>query len=175
LARKGSGKIFLDYLQLCTGETGKSSTRDQELGGVCRALKGSAMKYQIPVTAGCQFGRKVEERKPARGMLSDLRESGNIEQDANLVLSLYRPEYYGADVDENGENTKGKCELGILKYRGGALLDPSGNGRLVNTRYDPGLHKFYDWGEAEQKDWKPIKPGKWRHEKNDDFEALLNS
>ncbi len=95
--------------------------REQEIGSISRALKSVAKELNVPVIALSQLSRAVENRPGAskRPMLSDLRESGSIEQDADMVLFLYRPEYYGLTEDENGMPTQGVGEVIIAKHRNG--------------------------------------------------------
>ncbi|MGF7080525.1 replicative DNA helicase [Mucilaginibacter sp. UYCu711] len=116
--------IIIDYLQLMQGKSadGKGGgNREQEIGSISRALKSVAKELNVPVIALSQLSRAVESRPGAskRPMLSDLRESGSIEQDADMVLFLYRPEYYGLDVDEDNNPTKGVGEIIIAKHRNG--------------------------------------------------------
>lgn len=115
--------LIIDYLQLIKGvsETGRQTTRDQEIGSITRTLKGIAKELDIPVIALSQLSRSVETRGGLkRPMLSDLRESGSIEQDADVVAFLYRPEYYKIQQDEDGFSTHGLCEVIIEKHRGGS-------------------------------------------------------
>src|ERR1700742_1379615 len=115
--------IIIDYLQLMQGKgEGKGGgNREQEIGSISRALKSVAKELNVPVIALSQLSRAVENRPGAskRPMLSDLRESGSIEQDADMVLFLYRPEYYGMTEDEDGNNTQGVGEVIIAKHRNG--------------------------------------------------------
>lgn len=114
--------VIVDYLQLMHGKNdGKGGNREQEIGSISRSLKSVAKELNIPVIALSQLSRAVESRPGSskRPMLSDLRESGSIEQDADMVLFLYRPEYYGNDVDESGQSTKGLGEVIIAKHRNG--------------------------------------------------------
>jgi replicative DNA helicase len=110
-------------LQLMSGKTdGKGGgNREQEIGSISRALKMVAKELQVPVIALSQLSRAVESRPGGskRPMLSDLRESGSIEQDADMVLFLYRPEYYGLEFDEDNNPTKGVGEIIIAKHRNG--------------------------------------------------------
>ena len=104
------------------GGDGKGSgNREQEIGSISRALKSVAKELNVPVIALSQLSRAVENRPGAskRPMLSDLRESGSIEQDADMVLFLYRPEYYGLEVDEDNNPTQGVGEIIIAKHRNG--------------------------------------------------------
>ena len=114
--------IIIDYLQLMSGDTGQGSgNREQEIASISRALKGLAKELDVPVIALSQLSRAVETRGgDKRPQLSDLRESGSIEQDADMVMFLYRPEYYGITEDESG-STAGLGEIIISKHRNGAL------------------------------------------------------
>jgi len=114
--------IIIDYLQLMHGKSdGKGGNREQEIGSISRALKSVAKELNVPVIALSQLSRAVENRPGGskRPMLSDLRESGSIEQDADMVLFLYRPEYYGLEVDEDNNPTQGVGEVIIAKHRNG--------------------------------------------------------
>jgi replicative DNA helicase len=116
--------VIVDYLQLMHGKAdGKGGNREQEIGSISRALKSVAKELNIPVIALSQLSRAVESRPAAskRPQLSDLRESGSIEQDADMVLFLYRPEYYGLTEDEAGNSTAGIAEIIIAKHRNGEL------------------------------------------------------
>jgi replicative DNA helicase len=112
--------VVVDYLQLMKGEAG--GNREQEIASISRALKGVAKELNIPVVALSQLSRGVETRGgDKRPQLSDLRESGSIEQDADIVMFLYRPEYYKITVDEEGMPTQGLAEVIIAKHRNGSL------------------------------------------------------
>jgi replicative DNA helicase len=116
--------IIIDYLQLMRGsDIGKGMTnREQEIATISRNLKGLAKELSVPVIALSQLSRATEQRGgDKRPMLSDLRESGSIEQDADMVMFLYRPEYYGIEVDEDNNPTKGVGEVIIAKHRNGSL------------------------------------------------------
>jgi replicative DNA helicase len=116
--------VIIDYLQLMSGSSGdgKNSNREQEISNISRALKGMAKELSVPVIALSQLSRAVETRGGSKKpQLSDLRESGAIEQDADMVTFIYRPEYYGILEDENGASLKGVAELIIAKHRHGAL------------------------------------------------------
>ncbi|MEJ7694116.1 replicative DNA helicase [Daejeonella sp.] len=114
--------IIIDYLQLMHGKSdGKGGNREQEIGSISRALKSVAKELNVPVLALSQLSRAVENRPGGskKPMLSDLRESGSIEQDADMVLFLYRPEYYGLTEDEQGRSTVGIGEVIVAKHRNG--------------------------------------------------------
>lgn len=115
--------IGIDYIQLINGRIGNvPMNRDQEIGIITRMLKSLAKKLNIPVIAISSLNRSVETRGgDKRPQLADLRESGNIESDADLVIFLYRPEYYKITVDEDGMPTNGKSEYIFAKHRNGAL------------------------------------------------------
>ena len=112
--------IFIDYIQLMEGRE-KGMNREQEISKISRTLKIIAKELKIPVIALSQLSRAVEQRSDKRPLLSDLRESGAIEQDADKVLFLYRPEYYGETEDEWGNSTKGLTEIIVAKHRNGAI------------------------------------------------------
>ncbi|MFT3706014.1 MAG: replicative DNA helicase [Agriterribacter sp.] len=116
--------VIIDYLQLMSGTGDKrSSNREQEISTISRNLKGLAKELGIPIIALSQLSREVEKRKEGDKMpqLSDLRESGAIEQDADMVMFLYRPEYYNITANEMGENNKGETHVRIAKHRNGSL------------------------------------------------------
>jgi replicative DNA helicase len=117
--------IFIDYLQLMTGPPNTHGFREQEVSAISRSLKAIAKELNIPIIALSQLNRMVETRAGSnkRPQLSDLRESGAIEQDADLVLFIHRPEYYGMTEDENGNSTQGLAEIIIAKHRNGATGD----------------------------------------------------
>jgi replicative DNA helicase len=115
--------VIIDYLQLMTGggESGRNTNREQEIASISRALKNMAKELSVPVIALSQLSRAVEVRGGAkRPQLSDLRESGSIEQDADLVAFIYRPEYYQILEDEQGQSLKGVAEFIVAKHRHGA-------------------------------------------------------
>lgn len=117
--------VVIDYLQLMTGGGSNKGggNREQEIAAISRALKGIAKELEIPVIALAQLSRAVESRPDKKPQLSDLRESGSIEQDADQVMFLYRPEYYGLTEDENGNPTQGMGYVIIGKNRHGSLED----------------------------------------------------
>ncbi len=114
--------VIVDYLQLMHGKGEGGGNREQEIGSISRALKSVAKELDVSVIALSQLSRAVESRPGQNGkrpMLSDLRESGSIEQDADMVLFLYRPEYYGIMEDESGRSNAGVGEVIIGKNRHG--------------------------------------------------------
>ncbi|MGZ3959563.1 MAG: replicative DNA helicase, partial [Flavisolibacter sp.] len=117
------GLIIIDYLQLMSGTGERNSNREQEISTISRSLKGLAKELQVPIIALSQLSREVEKRKDGNKMpqLSDLRESGAIEQDADMVMFLYRPEYYDITQDEMGDNNRGETHVRIAKHRNGSL------------------------------------------------------
>ena len=118
------GLIIIDYLQLMSG-TGenRNGNREQEISNISRNLKGLAKELQVPIIALSQLSREVEKRKDGNKMpqLSDLRESGAIEQDADMVCFMYRPEYYDVTQNEMGESNRGETHIRIAKHRNGSL------------------------------------------------------
>ena len=117
------GLIIIDYLQLMSGSGDNRSNREQEISRISRDLKGLAKELQVPIIALSQLSREVEKRKEGAKIpqLSDLRESGAIEQDADMVMFLYRPDYYELTQDQNGEVNKGDTYVKIAKHRNGSL------------------------------------------------------
>ncbi len=107
--------VFVDYLQLMQGKTGRSDSRAQEVGDISRSLKVMARELNVPVIVGSQVNRELEKRADKRPMLSDLRESGSIEQDADIVMFLYRDEVYNPETE-----FKGVAEVILAKHRNGA-------------------------------------------------------
>lgn len=112
--------IVVDYLQLVHGPKNAQS-REQEISAISRSLKALAKELDVPVMALSQLSRAVEARNPKRPMLSDLRESGAIEQDADVVMFIYRPEFYGEKETEDGQPAEGMAEVIVGKHRNGPI------------------------------------------------------
>ena len=115
--------IMIDYLQLMNANGMRFSSRQEEVSTISRSLKGLAKELDIPILALSQLNRGVENREGNEGkrpQLSDLRESGAIEQDADMVIFVHRPEYYGFKEDDHGNDLRGKAEIIIAKHRKGA-------------------------------------------------------
>lgn len=129
------GLIVVDYIQLMSGST-RTDSRVQEVSEISRGLKALARELEVPVIALSQLSRAPEQRPDRRPQLSDLRESGAIEQDADLVMFLYRPEYYYGPTDKDGKSLEGAAELIVAKQRNG----PTGTLNLYfhkeYTRFD---------------------------------------
>lgn len=162
-AKHGIEILYIDYLQLITIPTAKGMNREREISTISARLKQLAKELDIPVVALSQLSRDVEKRGGAKKpILADLRDSGSIEQDADMVMFLYRAEYYGLTTGEDGQSTKDACELGIAKYRNGETGDIDltfrgeyfrfGNkGESFDEPYDTG-HHLTPMREAFEKD-----------------------
>ena len=131
--------IIVDYLQLMTAGGNKSGNREQEISAISRSLKGIAKELKIPVIALSQVNRGVESRTSTskRPILADLRESGAIEQDADIVTFIYRPEYYKIYEWENSDDSRGQAEIIIAKHRNGSLEN-------IRLKFISNLAKFSD-------------------------------
>jgi replicative DNA helicase len=139
------GMIIIDYLQLMSGTNeNRTTNREQEISNISRNLKGLAKELNVPIIALSQLSRAVEQRGAKEGsripQLSDLRESGAIEQDADMVMFLYRPEYYDVTTSAEGENIKGLTEVKIAKHRNGSL-------ETVKLKALLHIQKFTNWDE----------------------------
>jgi len=136
--------VLIDYLQLMRGDdaNAKNGNREQEVSYISRSLKALAKVLDVPVIALSQLSRMTERRTGGsnRPMLSDLRESGSIEQDADMVMFIYRPEYYQINEWEDGEPTLGQAEIMIAKNRHGALEN-------IRLRFINDFTKFTDLNE----------------------------
>ena len=129
--------VIVDYLQLMTAGSDNRGSREQEVSTISRSLKAIAKELDIPILALSQLNRSVESREGKRPQLSDLRESGAIEQDADIVTFIHRPEYYGITEDESGNSLIGVAEIIIAKHRNGATGD-------VHLSFKKELAKFSD-------------------------------
>jgi replicative DNA helicase len=137
------GIIIIDYLQLMSGLKDRNGNREQEISTISRNLKALAKELHVPIIALSQLSRDVEKRGGKKEpQLADLRESGAIEQDADMVMFMYRPEYYEIKANEMGDSTHGLTELKIAKHRNGSL------GTIKLKAVLP-IQKFYDWKEEE--------------------------
>jgi replicative DNA helicase len=154
------GLIIVDYLQLMSGTgDGRNSNREQEISNISRNLKALAKELSIPIIALSQLSRAVETRGAGKDgtkmpQLSDLRESGAIEQDADMVMFMYRPEYYDITSNEMGENNRGETHLRIAKHRNGSL-------ETIKLRALLNIQKFVEDGggmgvSGLPSNWKPV-------------------
>lgn len=150
------GLIIIDYLQLMSGTGDRNSNREQEISTISRSLKGLAKELQVPIIALSQLSREVEKRKEGNKMpqLSDLRESGAIEQDADMVCFLYRPEYYDVTTNEHGESNKGETHVRIAKHRNGSL-------ETIKLKALLHIQRFVD-DEGNEGFGPPNMPGSWK-------------
>ncbi|MDR1227090.1 MAG: replicative DNA helicase [Prevotellaceae bacterium] len=134
--------VIIDYLQLMTGPPETRGFREQEVSAISRSLKAIAKELNIPVIALSQLNRSVESRGGnKRPQMSDLRESGAIEQDADIIAFIHRPEYYGTTEDDEGNDLRGLAEIIVAKHRNGAI----GNVRL---RFRAEQAKFEDLDDS---------------------------
>jgi replicative DNA helicase len=137
--------VFVDFLQSMIPSKFRNN-REFEIGYICRELKAIAKEYNICIVATSQLSRAVETRGTSkRPQLSDLRESGAIEQDADMVMFIYRPEYYQLETLEDGTSTKNLAEIIIAKNRAGSLGD-------VRLQFIGPLTKFSDYNHFDFKD-----------------------
>ncbi|MCM1067251.1 MAG: replicative DNA helicase [Muribaculaceae bacterium] len=139
--------IIIDYLQLMTAGM-KLGSREQEVSTISRSLKTLAKELNIPIIALSQLNRKLEDRgnKDKRPQLSDLRESGAIEQDADIVCFIHRPEYYShTGLDEDGNNIRGKAEFILAKHRSGSI-------GTVDMLFRKEYVRFENWDAADAND-----------------------
>ncbi len=136
--------IIIDYMQLIPLDTYNNGNRQQEVSKISRSLKQLARELEVPIIALSQLNRRVEERESKRPMMSDLRESGSIEQDADIIAFLYREDYYNKDSKDDEEDNKFKhqhlTELNIAKHRNGSI-------GTINFTFDPSIGKFKEFHE----------------------------
>jgi len=135
--------IIVDYLQLMSGPVEARGNREQEVSNISRSLKAIAKELNVPIVALSQLNRSVEMRSGSkRPQLSDLRESGAIEQDADMVIFIHRPEKYGITEDEDGNSTVGLAEIIVAKHRNGPVGD-------VQLRFRDETAKFVELDDME--------------------------
>src|SRR5919107_2528621 len=154
------GLIIIDYLQIMSGSGDKNTNREQEISRISRDLKGLAKELQVPIIALSQLSRAVESRKEGNKMpqLSDLRESGAIEQDADMVMFLYRPEYYDITSNEMGESNKGETHVRIAKHRNGSLETIKLRALLHIQKFTEMDNDDYNNSGHPGGSWKPVPP-----------------
>jgi replicative DNA helicase len=141
------GIIVIDYLQLMTGPVETKGNREQEVSMISRSLKAIAKELNVPIIALSQLNRSVETRGGnKRPQLSDLRESGAIEQDADVVIFIHRPEYYGFLEDEDGNSLAGLAEIILSKHRNGATGD-------IKLRFEKEMARFSDFEDIDYTDY----------------------
>lgn len=139
---RGVKLIMIDYLQLMNASGLKLGSREQEVSTISRSLKALAKELNIPIIALSQLNRSTESREDKRPVLSDLRESGAIEQDADIVCFIHRPEYYTrSSEDKDGNDIRGLAELIVAKHRSGAVGD-------VKLRFVSKFARFENWEEG---------------------------
>ncbi len=162
--------IIIDYLQLMTAGTAETrGNREQEVALISRTLKAIAKELNVPIIALSQLSRNVESRGGSkRPQLSDLRESGAIEQDADIVAFIHRPEYYGLTTDERGLPTAGLAEIIIAKHRNGAVTD-------VPLRFIKDQAKFADLDDTTAAAMASGQGVPVQQQEYDDFSSSANS
>lgn len=134
--------IMIDYLQLMTASGMRLGSREQEVSTISRSLKALAKELNVPIIALSQLNRATETREDKRPVLSDLRESGAIEQDADIVCFIHRPEYYTrSGEDASGKDIRGLAELIIAKHRSGAI-------GIIDLRFVAKYAKFENFNES---------------------------
>ncbi|MCD4793720.1 MAG: replicative DNA helicase [Bacteroidales bacterium] len=140
--RENIDLIVIDYLQLMSGPPETRGNREQEVSTISRGLKAIAKELNLPIIALSQLNRSVEMRSGLkRPQLSDLRESGAIEQDADIVMFIHRPEKMGLTEDEAGNSTRGLAQIIIAKHRNGAVTD-------IDLRFREEFARFEEFNEA---------------------------
>ncbi len=166
--------IIIDYLQLMVGPPEIKGNREQEVSVISRSLKSIAKELDVPVIALSQLNRSLEMRAGnKRPQLSDLRESGAIEQDADIVCFIHRPEKYGILEDDEGRSTIGMAEIIVAKHRNGPIGD-------IKLRFRDTIAKFVEYDESESpdesSDMKPVitLSSRMNSDKNSDFGGNVN-
>jgi replicative DNA helicase len=155
--------VIIDYLQLMTAGGKTQGNREQEISSISRSIKEIAKELNVPMIALSQLSRSVEQRGgDKKPVLSDLRESGAIEQDADIVSFIYRPEYYGFMQDEDGNSNAGVGEIIIAKHRNGSLDS-------VRLRFIPQYARFDNFEEFDTSE--PGAPAPAQLGASDDFDA----
>ena len=141
--------VIVDYLQLMRSDDKNAGNREQEISYISRSLKGLAKELNIPIIALAQLSREVEKRAEKKPMLSDLRESGSIEQDADMVAFIYRSAYYHLDQNAEGEDLSSVGEIILEKHRNG----PTG---IAKVRFISELAKFTDINTSQYQNFNSI-------------------
>jgi replicative DNA helicase len=164
--KEGLGAIIVDYIQLLDDKG--QGNREQEIARISRGLKLTAKALDVPVIALSQLSRAVEQRGgDKRPMLSDLRESGAIEQDADTVIFLYRPEYYGITEDENGGSVEGLQEMIVSKHRNGST-------GTVYQKFNGAYQRIEEWQTSEVEMPMRVERNNDLKNNNDDIFGYLN-
>lgn len=159
MKRKGAKIIFVDFLQLLQA---KGRSKHEEIGGLTKVLKQISKTLDIPVVALSQLSRKVEDRSDKRPQMADLRESGSIEEDADVILFLYRPEYYGITKTPEGQSTEGLCDVIVAKNKDGKT-------GLQSLKFIPEYTRFENFEWRYNQEPQPIQPHQLPYKDNDPF------
>ena len=147
--RKGRCKwAIIDYLQLMTIEGFRGGNREAEVAEISRTLKAAQKELGIPIIALAQLSREVEKRPDKKPILSDLRESGSLEQDADGVMFIHRDFMSGLKINSDGNSTDNQADIIIAKWRDGEVGE-------IKIGFDGPKMKFYEL-EQDQSNWKPI-------------------
>lgn len=167
------GLIIIDYLQLMSGVGKSKGNREQEISGISRDLKALAKELKVPILPLSQLSRATETRKGDHKMpqLSDLRESGAIEQDADMVMFLYRPEYYDVTANEFGDNNKGETHLKIAKHRNGSLETVKLKALLHIQKFIEEEQDFFKPADKLESSWKSMSEINKGSKMSNDFET----
>lgn len=146
--KHGVQMVYIDYLQLITASNKKNGEdANRDLSEISATLKGLAMELEIPIFVLSQLNREVEKRADKHPMLSDLRDSGTLEQNADVVMFFYRPEYYKIGQFSDGTSTTGICEIEIAKFRNGETA-------MFWQRFNGALSRFEDY--SNESTYEPI-------------------